>query len=198
MRGPCFRGRSAITEPLYVAHIGLWIAIVLEGLAICVLVYRNSQLLKVAAAGGAIGNHAAGADAPAFEAKDLHTGEIVSHRQMSGRRTFLLFITPSCSDCRKVMGELAEETEGDSAFAGLLVYCDGANRGCLNAYPDRLGQVPVLVEHNDNVHRLFGIRALPALVELDHAWHIVAYSYPSSARDIRRVVPVTGPLEQKQ
>ena len=90
------------------------------------------------------------------------------------------------------------DTEGDSAFARLLVYCDSANRGCLNAYPDRPGQVPVLVEHNDNVHRLFGIRALPALVELDHAWHIVAYSYPSSARDIRRVVPVTGPLEQKQ
>lgn len=135
-----------MTELLYVAHIGLWIAVVLQGFAICVLVYRNSQLLKVAAAGSAIGGHATGADAPAFEAKNLRTGEIVSHRQMGGQmggqRTFLLFVTPSCSDCRKLMAELASlmeklatATDGNNTFTGLVIYCDGANRGCLNAYP---------------------------------------------------------------
>lgn len=198
-----------MTELLYVAHIGLWIAVVLQGFAICVLVYRNSQLLKVAAAGSAIGGHATGTDAPAFEAKNLRTGEIVSHRQMGGQmggqRTFLLFVTPSCSDCRKLMAELASlmeklatATDGNNTFTGLVIYCDGANRGCLNAYPNHLGTVPVFVEHNVNVHQLFGVRALPALVELDHAWHIVAYSYPSSAEDVRRVVPIGAPLDQEQ
>ena len=194
-----------MTGPLYVAHVALWIAIVLQGFAICALVYRNNQLLKVAAAGGAIGGHAAGADAPAFAAKNLHTGEIVSHHQMRGRKTFLLFVTSSCSDCRRLMAdlaslmeEIAKATDGNHAFRGLVVYCDGANRGCLNAYSSCLGTVPVFVEQKDNVLQLFGVRALPALVELDHAWHIVAYSYPSSAEDIRRVVPVAGPLEQEQ
>lgn len=180
-----------MTGPLYIAHVGLWIAVVVEGLAICVLLYRNSQLLKVAASGGTVGGHATGAKAPAFAAKDLRTGEIVSHSQLAGQRTFLLFVTPGCLDCQQLVAGIADEVAERDVFAGLVVYCDGANRGCAHAFPD-IGTVPLLSKHDDNVQRLFRIRALPALVEVDHAWHIVAYSYPSTAQDVRAAAHVAG------
>lgn len=52
-----------MTIPLYIAHIALWVAVVLEGLAICVLIYKNNQLLTVAASGAAASHVAVGAPA---------------------------------------------------------------------------------------------------------------------------------------
>ena len=36
-----------MTGPLYIAHAGLWLAVAIQGIAICVLLYRTKELLRV-------------------------------------------------------------------------------------------------------------------------------------------------------
>ena len=179
---------------LQIAHVGLWVAVVAEGLAICVLFYKNSQL-EVAAARGVIGHHPVGTTAPYFHAKDVRTGSVVSNGQFMGSQTVLLFITPSCPDCRRLMRGLAVASGEGMKLDGLVAFCGGSGPECADAYTEDLREleaVPVLVEHDARVVDLFGIRAAPVLVELDYAWHVVRYSYPSEPEDVMRTILQDG------
>ena len=55
-----------MTNALYIAHIALWVAVVVQGLAICALVYRNNVLLRLAAGGTEVRPHALGTPAAHF------------------------------------------------------------------------------------------------------------------------------------
>lgn len=71
----------------------------------------------------------------------------------------------------------------------LLMYCDGSDSGCADAYAGgfhNLDATALLAEHHSRVPALFAVPALPALVEVDHAWGIVAYSYPNKCEDVTR------------
>ena len=177
-----------MTVSLYVAHIALWVAVIFEALAICVLIYKNNQLLTVAASGAAAGRLALGELAPQFQANEWPSNAVVSHETFVGSRTFLLFVTPGCSDCRQLMAGLARALQTGTHVEGLLIYCDGASRGCTNAYQSDWSGMRLLTEHNTKVPELFGVRALPAVVELDATWHVVAYSYPNTVDDVLHLV----------
>ena len=177
--------------PLYIAHVGLWVAVVLEGLAICVLLYKNNQLLTVAASGGVSGNLAVGELAPQFQAIELPSRTVVSHDRFVGSRKFLLFVDPGCPDCSRLMEGLAQTIRRGTHLRGFLAYCDGSSRGCVDAFWRDGGGLPLFAEYDTKISGLFGVRALPAVVELDPSWHIVRYSYPGTAEDVLRLLPKT-------
>lgn len=179
-----------MTNLLLVAHAGLWVAVVVQGLAICVLFYKNNELLEVAAGGGLVGGRMVGTLVPSFLARDLRTGRVVSHEQFLGTAALLLFVSPTCPACLRLVAELAVALgDGRTRTKRLLVYCDGSDNGCADAYASGfrdLDATPLLAEHDSRVPALFAVPALPALVEVDDAWRIVAYSYPSKCEDVTR------------
>ena len=84
-------------------------------------------------------------------------------------------------------------------FEKLVACCVGSNRGCVNAYAHNLRDLngmPLLAEHDAKVADLFGVRALPALVELDHSWRIAGYSYPSTWEDVTSNMPPNSVAEE--
>ena len=182
-----------MTSPLYVAHIALWVAVGFQGLAICALLYKNNRLLEIAATGGIVSQHAAGSSAPRFLATDLRTRAVVSSDELMESRTFLLFITPACPACLRLMRDLSDAcSERGRRFEKLLVYCVGSSRECANANERNLlnlNGMALLTEHDAKVADLFGVRTLPALVELDYAWRIAGYFYPSTWEDITSIMP---------
>lgn len=187
-----------MTGYLYVAHIGLWVAIVVEGLAICALLYKNNRLLEIA--GDGFRDHAVGMPAPNFLATDLRTGAVVSNDQFVGSRTFLLFVTPACPTCHRLMEELNDMYRVGVAQAGtLLAYCDGSSQGCVDAFSHSLRSlngIPLLAESDAELVDLFGVRALPALVEMDRAWRIAGYSYPSTWENLAGIISTNGREEE--
>lgn len=187
-----------MTSSLYIAHIGLWVAVVVEGLAICALLYKNNRLLEIAAAG--VSHQAVGMPAPSFRATDLRTGAVVSNDQFVGSRTFLLFVTPACPSCQRLMVELNDMYHAGVGQAGtLLAFCDGSSRACVDAFLDNLHRhngMALLTEYDAKLADLFGVRALPALVEVDRAWHIAAYSYPSTWENMRGIISRNGREEE--
>lgn len=177
-----------MTTLLVTAHVGLWVAIVVEGLAICVLLYKNNRLAEMAALGGVEGHLAKGKVGPRFETTDLRTGEVVSQGQLLGMRVSILFVSPSCQDCRRLMAGLAETLAGTERVDGLLASCYGDGQNCSGTF-ESLSNVPLLEDHEGDLSGPFGIRAWPALVELDAAWRIVGYSYPSLPEHVLQFLP---------
>ncbi|MDE0040009.1 MAG: hypothetical protein OXU77_21000 [Gammaproteobacteria bacterium] len=185
-----------MTAPLYIAHAGLWIAVAIQGIAICVLLYRIRELVDMAATGGGAGHRPAGSKAPDFEAVDLKTGELVSTDRFAGSRTFILLLTASCSHCKRLVQGLATECGKGTKIERLVLYCQGAARGCDDICRDVPDQVPFLAsgkESRADATELFGPASMPAIVEIDRAWRIVGYSYPFVAADIvATVAPQAG------
>ena len=187
-----------MTGPLYIAHAGIWIAVVIQGLAVCVLLYRTRELLELAATGGGAGRRPAGSKAPGFEAVDLKTGEFVSTDRFAGSRTFILLLTANCSHCKRLVQGLAAECENGRKIDGMVLYCHGAARGCddiCRAAPDHVPFLASGKETGVDATELFGPASMPAIVEIDRAWRIVGYSYPFVAGDIvATVAPEAGPI----
>lgn len=176
-----------MTSPLYVSHIALWVAVVVQGLAICALLYKNNVLLKLAVGGTGVRQHALGTLAARFRAIDLRTDLVVSDDQVMGSRTFLLFIAPGCPTCKRLMKDVEFVPANWRESQKLVVYCTGPKRWCVDAYAEELieaDELALLAEHEADVARLFGVRGLPALVELDHTRRIAGYHYPSTWEDV--------------
>ena len=72
---------------------------------------------------------------------------------------------------------------------GLIVCCAGQNAHCEAVFGSQLRELPLFADDDGSLSRQFGIRAQPALVELDAAWRIVGYSYPSSPDHVARILP---------
>lgn len=143
--------------------------------------------MERAATGGIAGRRPAGSKAPSFEAVDLQTGEFVSTDRFAGSRTFILLLTASCGHCKRLVQGLAAECGRGTRIDRLVLYCQGAARGCDDICRLVPGHVPFLArgkEGGADATELFGPASMPAIVEMDRAWRIVGYSYPFVAADI--------------
>ena len=179
-----------MTAPLVIAHVGLWVAVVAEGLLICVLLYQNNRLLQVAGQGDIVGGRlAAGASAPQIRVADLRTGSPLTSEQLAGERVAVLFVTPTCEECRRLMRDLQGALASLEHVDGLVVCCAGASANCAAAFGQHSGRLSLFADEDGDLAQQFGIRAQPALVELDAAWRIVGYSYPSSPDHVLRILP---------
>ena len=117
-----------MTSLLVIAHVGLWVAVVVQGLAICALLYKNSRLAEAAASGGVAGHDLLGASAPPFQAVDLCTGAVVSYTRFAAKPTILLFLSHACPTCQRLMRGLANARKMDELVGSvrLLAYCEGS------------------------------------------------------------------------
>lgn len=179
-----------MTGLLVIAHVALWAAVVAEGLLICVLLYQNNRLLQVAGQGDLVGGHlAVGVRAPQIRATNVRTGDRLESEQLAGDRTSILFVTPTCEECRRLVRDLSGALAGFEHMEGLIVCCAGQSAHCEAVFGRQLRELPFFADDDGSLSRQFGIRAQPALVELDAAWRIVGYSYPSSPDHVVRVLP---------
>ena len=147
--------------------------------------------MEIARGAGVAGNHPLGSTAPDFEAKDLATGQVVSSVRFVGSQTLILFVTPACSTCDKVIQGLAQVRRGElrNDLPDLLVYCDGSKTACLSVRRKHdLAAAFFLGGQETDVPGKFGVRALPALVKLNDRWRIMGYWYPTSSADVLRVI----------
>ena len=166
-----------------VTYVLLWSALVVQGFLIAMLVYQLADLRRALdqAHISTINPLPIAADAPTFSAVDLRTGRSVSSASFLGRSVAILFLSTDCSICRGLARDLkklhASKTED------LLIYCNGAARGCttLLALDSSL---QVIRKETESVAGLFGLHGFPALVLIDPSWKVIAFRYPTRVSEI--------------
>src|SRR5215210_5699136 len=90
-----------------VSYIVLWVLVIVLGLLV-VLLYRQLGILYLGSAEGVSRDGlAVGTQAPDFELSD-QTGRRYRLGDFRGRRVLLLFGSPSCEPCRRLMPQLQE------------------------------------------------------------------------------------------
>lgn len=161
----------------------LWGAVVVQGFLIATLVYQLAEL-----------RHAVdqvhistpnpfpiASDAPTFSAADLRTGKSISSASLVGRSVAILFLSTDCTMCRGLARDLkklhASNTED------LLIYCNGAARGCQSLLASD-SSLRVIRKETESVAGLFGLHGFPALVLINPSWKIVAFRYPTRVSEI--------------
>lgn len=176
-----------VNSVLVLAHIGLYLVVALQALAICVLYYRNTELMKLAMKGGGRGD-LVGSLSPKFEALDIRKKNVVNSDDIVSERTNILFVSSDCFVCQKLIDDLSRRSEvlvDRLNSCKLVIYCERSKRGCTRFLAEIDSRILTLIEHQYDVSDLFSIKSPPVLVEIDHlSLRIINITYPFSTDDI--------------
>jgi len=164
---------------LNIANLGLWLVAILQGLAICVLLYRQSNLQTPRT------RLSIGSRAPTFRAVDLESEETVELENFTSARLFVLFVTPGCHYCNRLVAGL-KSIGGLARRDELVVYCNGPRSACESV--GGASGSSMLISDGSDAMAAFGLTASPAMVELDDSRRIVGYSYPMSTVDVMAAI----------
>lgn len=167
-----------------VSHFFLWALVIFHSLAICALVRLLADLRRLAGKGFVSTTKASlvGRQAPRFSAIDLRSQQIVSTSSFQRERRILMFISPDCIVCRRILSELSStSTDWDR----LLIYCHGTRRACQVDLRSLPASVQILGRSETDVASLYGLMRLPAVVALDETLRVEGVHYPTQYSELK-------------
>lgn len=166
-------------------HSALWLLVLVQGLIACVLVYQLADLRRLIESGSVVASTQLpiGSVAPSFRATELRSDCAVDSTSFRGRRSVFLFLSIECSQCRKLASQLSKVPS--EVLNGLVLFCDGTERGCRNYMSAVAATVPILRNGEaDDVITLFRVAGSPVAVIVDENWRIAGFRYPSSLEEV--------------
>ena len=178
-----------LSVPFFVSYTVLWILVVLQGLillGIVGIVYRFQQSSMSTDAARLM----AGNDAPKFSAVDLF-GLSISSADYTGRLTALLFVSPDCQACRETLENdldyLMRKAQGN-----VILICRAERHDCSQLAEQYELKVPIVVDRNNQISRLYNITSVPTTVLIDANNRILSYGQPR--REELEAMDQTAPL----
>jgi peroxiredoxin len=177
-------------------YLALWGLVVFQTLVLLGLlresVETRRQIAELSAGGPLAGRLELGTKAPDFTAVEARGGGTVRRGSLAGRRSIVLFLSPSCRNCE----QLAAGVHGiyHKAEGNLVLVCQGARAECL-AFLDAQGvrqDVPVLLDPEREIASRFRVLGVPAAVMLDEELRIRAYGSPKGPDDLAAMVDQAG------
>ena len=157
-------------DPLVVSQILAWIVILVLAVTVLALARQVGVLHERSAPLGALTTRTAvavGERAPEFDAIDLGGGKVhVGGRRADGRGQLLLFVSPVCPMCKKLLGAVRSFAAAERRAVDVVLVGDGerAAHGALVA-EHRLEGVPLLLSPIIGI--TLGIGKLPHAVLID-------------------------------
>jgi peroxiredoxin len=172
-----------VTIAFYVSYAALWILVIFQTLVMLGLTRTIHQVQTGAVVES--GESLQGKEAPSFSAVDLF-GSDVSNESFAGQPTALLFVSPDCEACALTLEELeALESKTDG---NVLVFCR-SNRGQCEQLAATYGlQVPVIVDEEFAISRLFRVAAAPTAVLIDENGKVESYGEPVRPEDFQELL----------
>jgi hypothetical protein len=120
-----------------------------------------------------------GSRAPTFAAVDAGSGQIIRSADLKGREYLLLFVSPSCGMCARLIAEVRQH---GTEF--LLVICRGSKGQC-GVYGQELpADVRLLLDPEGQVADRYGTLSVPTAVAVNAANRIQGYVSPSKYSDL--------------
>jgi len=150
-----------------ISFIALWIIVIGEGLLI-VLLYRQLGILYLGSAEGVSRDGLpVGTAAPDFHLPDLD-GQVRSLSSLRGRNVPLLFGSPHCEPCRRLLPGLQEF----AAHAGRdfqVLWLNQATPEETRHFQAEMGAALAMLSYQDGVNDAYRVRVTPFLFMLDAA-----------------------------
>lgn len=117
-----------MTEALVVSNLVLWVLVILLGIVVLALTRQIGVLYERVAPAGALmidKGPRVGERAPVFELRDLAGRALkLGGIHAGGKRTVLLFVSPTCPMCKKLL-PIARSMMGGEAAVELVLASDG-------------------------------------------------------------------------
>lgn len=168
-----------------VSYIVLWITVVFQGLVLLGLVrtlYRlqtdGVDLSTVSRAGNRQGELS-----PSFTATDVF-GNPVTSEEFAGVPTLLLFTSPNCRSCDVALEDI-ESLKRKAGGHAVIVCSSGTDSQCLQLLELHELDVPVVVDSDSAISKLFSVVTVPTAVLIDE--HGLIQSYGNPTHDGERV-----------
>lgn len=183
-----------MTTAFYTSYAVLWFLVVFQSL---VLLGLARTVYHATAEPGPEGSpvqdgRLIGEPAPSFTAPDV-TGGSIDREYLLGRSSALLFVTPDCTSCMATLDEveaLRAKVEGN-----LIVVCRANAEDCAQLRETyRLESVPVIIDKDLEVSRLFDVHVAPTAVLVGANGRIQTYGQPMRGEELAAMVAGGGGL----
>ena len=183
-----------MSTPFVLSYVLLWAVVVLQSMLLLGLVRAIHNLQQ----GHSQHEHEAaepeeepraerlvGQEVPGFTTVDI-TGARFDLEQLRGRSTVVLFASPNCPSCLLALEELS--TVGRKANGNVVVVCGGKEESCKRMADDFGLTVPVLIDQDDELQRLFDVYSAPTAVLLNPGNRVVSYGHPVRDQDLAEMM----------
>jgi peroxiredoxin len=130
-----------------------------------------------------------GHPAPAFAAEGLD-GRTITNADLAGRPAALLFVSPDCSSCGVTLAEL--EALHSKVDGTVVVMCRSERDRCAELVKTYGLSVPVVVDADFELSRLFSVAGAPTAVLIGADGTIETYGRPMSPEDLQDSVMEAG------
>lgn len=171
-----------------VSYIALWcFAVVLALMAVGLL--REVTLLRRSLAQGGLDTAMRlplGGRTPKFSAIDGRTGVEMQSEIITNRTSVILFVSPSCSVCHRVVHGLSSGSVAGGSFR-LFILCKGTSEECRGFIETIDPGIPLLLDPRARIAELYGISRYPVAVVVDRG-RVRRYGYPTGAQDLGPLV----------
>lgn len=175
-------------------HVGLYLAIAVLTLALCVLHFRISKLNRLMHT-GSVAHSLIGFEVSNFQVVNARSGESVALGTLQTSQSCLLLMNSGCNLCQQLIQELKRQSVESltvTAESQLMIYCEGAERGCLRALEALNSSITILIKHNTDLTTLLPVGSVPALLEMDQSGRVIRHTYPFCIADILTVLSASA------
>ncbi len=173
-----------MSAPFLVSYVSLWILVAFQALILVGLVValqRLQRTLPAQGAGGGIGLPQ-GSEVPDFRARDV-AGLSLSSKDLLGRLTALLFVSPSCSSCHTTLEDM---TALDHKARGNVIVISRGTKAEVADLASTYALRRAVPDPDGEIANLFGITRVPMAVLVDRSGHVQSYGHPFSAAEFER------------
>jgi hypothetical protein len=177
-----------MSAPWIAAFVALWLVVVLVVVVVLGFLRRATSVLEVAEqrlasvlrSGIDLGGVAPGSIMSLFELRD-RTGTTVSSDTLIDEPTLLLFLSPNCAPCKRLVAELRGTDIDGLPFVVVLEDTAGAGE-----YP-LADDVRLLFQTGQSVSQLFESTVTPQAFVVDIGGFVLERVIPNSLADLRQV-----------
>lgn len=170
------------------SYVGLWLLTVFLTL-IAIGLLREITVLKRSLGEQGFAMEAPlviGSRAPNFSAVRVGSGRKESGDILRGRASLVVFISPQCATCLRLVHRLQSVPGVD--FFSVVTVCKGNDNDC-SGFLDPLGSgAALLLDTDGEVAKLYGVSGYPAVVVVDADRRVRGYGQPGDTRAFEELV----------
>ncbi len=160
----------------------LWLLVIVQSVVLISLVHTVFRLHHDVELGS---NGSQRRPAPSFTSVDVD-GMLVRSLDWPKRLRALLFVSPSCTSCERVLGGLEPEALKQKAAGEIVVICRGSRDECRQLRDTHSLEIPVLADTTDEVTRLYAVKSVPTAVLIDADGNIQSTGEPELPPEFER------------
>jgi hypothetical protein len=176
-----------MTSSLFASYIAIWLLVLFQGLIIIALLRELAELRPLAKRGATRDEElAVGSVAPHFASTDRSTGRKLDIYSVNEQGGVLLFVSPTCRVCRRLVGNL--QLPVMQALPSIFVWCEGGDQACAEYARQLPSEIHFLMDGAEATAARYHVSAFPTAVVVDRNHIVRGYAHPKNVEDLKRLV----------